>query len=147
MTRIALVDDLITVTSRLVALMTNEIERLRAHRPREIEELQEDKAALARVYETLVRELSKHPEVLAELAPALRAELVAKAKEFQKVLVQNEASLRAAKEVNAHIIKAVAEAVAESRAGDAGYSETGSIANGGRGQRGKIGPVTLDQTL
>jgi hypothetical protein len=147
MTPTTLVDDLITVTSRLVALMTEEIERLRAHRPREIEELQKDKVALARAYESLVRELGKQPEVLAGLAPALRAELVATAEEFQKVLAQNEASLRAAKEVNARIIKAVADAVAESRKGNPGYSETGSIANGGRGPSAKMGPVTLDETL
>lgn len=147
MTPTTLVDDLISVTSRLVTLMTEEIARLRAHRPREIEELQKDKVALARAYESLVREVGKQPQVLAGLAPALRAELVATAEEFQKVLAQNEASLRAAKEVNARIIKAVADAVAESRKRNPGYSESGSIAGGGRGQSAKMGPVTLDKTL
>ncbi|MEE9139674.1 MAG: hypothetical protein V3U18_02740 [Alphaproteobacteria bacterium] len=142
-----LVNDIIAITSRLVALMTTEIERLRAHRPHEIEELQEEKAALARAYETLLRELGKHPEVLAGLAPALREELEAKTEEFQKVLAQNEASLKAAREVNARVLKAVADAVTERQKENTGYSRNGSIENGGPSRGAKAGPVTLDQTL
>ena len=142
-----MVNDLITITSRLVVLMTTEIERLRAHRPRDIEELQEEKASLARAYETLIRELSKKPEMLAGLAPALREELAARIGEFEITLVQNEASLRAAKAVNSRILKAIADAVAKSQAEHAGYSKTGARENGKRGGDEVSAPVALDTTL
>ena len=142
-----LVDDLITITSRLVVLMGEEVERLRARRPRDIEELQAEKASLARAYETLMRELSKDPETLKGIAPALRAELTAATAKFQNALIQNESSLRSAMEVNSRVLKAVADAVAENRTENAGYSRTGASDKGKPGGGGTARPVTLDRTL
>jgi flagellar biosynthesis/type III secretory pathway chaperone len=142
-----LVDDLITITSRLVVVMGEEVERLRARRPRDIEELQEEKASLARAYETLIRELRKDPETLNGVAPALRAELMAATEKFQNTLIQNEASLRSAMEVNSRVLKAVADAVAESQKENAGYSRTGTLGKASKGGGRRAGPVTLDRTL
>ena len=141
-----MVDDLITITSRLVHLMETEIARLRAQRPQEIEVLQAEKASLARAYETLVGEMRKHPDLLAELAPTLREELTAKTQEFQSVLAENETTLRAAKEVNARVIKAIADAVAESERTRPGYSKSGTPDTTASGLA-KATAVSVDETL
>ena len=121
-----LVNDLISITSRLITLMNAEVERLRAHDIKGVENLQSEKGALARAYETLIRELRKQPGILRDVAPALRDELVVKAREFKRLLVQNEVALRAAREVNARVLKAIADAVTESQKGPDSYSRSGA---------------------
>ena len=120
-----LVNDLISITSRLITLMNTEVEALRAHDIKSVEALQSEKGALARAYETLIRELRKQPGVLREVAPALRDALVIKAREFQRLLVQNEVALRAAREVNARVLKAIADAVTDSKKEPVTYSRSG----------------------
>ena len=121
-----LVNDLIVITSRLIALMTTEVEKLRAHEIKAVEALQKEKTGLANAYETLIRELRKHPGVLKEIEPALRDELVGKAAEFQRLLMKNEAALRAAKDVNARVLQAIADAVVESQKQHVTYSRSGA---------------------
>lgn len=138
-----LVNDLITITSRLIALMTAEVEKLRTHKIKEVEAMQSEKAALARAYETLIRELKKHPLILQDVAPALRDELVDKARDFQRLLLKNEAALRAAKDVNQRVLKAVSDAVTESRKENATYSRSGTTAAG----KGAPVSMSINQTL
>lgn len=142
-----MVNDLITITSRLIAVMTAEVARLRNHDIKGVEKLQNEKGALARAYETLIRELAKHPEVLRDVAPALRDEMVNKAREFQRLLVQNEVALRAAKEVNARVLKAIADAVTESQKErePAAYSRSGAT-EPARIARSPVS-MTLNRTL
>ncbi|MGB8274239.1 MAG: hypothetical protein WCF16_03105 [Alphaproteobacteria bacterium] len=146
MTNTQLVDDLITITGRLVVLMTKEIEHIRVHRVREIEGLQPEKASLARAYETIVRELRRQPGALTDLAPAIKQELAVKAQEFQRLLLTNEAALRAAKEVNAKVLKAIADAVVAAQNETGGYSKP---AAGTRraGHASPPTPITFNQTL
>lgn len=142
-----LVNDLIAITSRLIVLMEKEVERLRTRRHRELAALQEEKASLARAYETLIRELRKDPATMRSVAPALRAELVAETEKFQSALARNEASLRSAMEVNSRVLEAVAEAVAESQRKNAGYSRSGALARPGDHGPQATAPMTLDRTL
>jgi len=141
-----LVGDLITITSRLAAVMSAEVGKLRAHDIKGVEALQGEKAGLARAYETLIRELRKHPGILEDVAPALRDELVGNANLFQRLLVENEAALRAAKDVNGRVLKAIADAVTETRKENATYSRSGA-ADGGRTGRSAPVSMTLDRTL
>jgi len=139
------VNDLISITSRLITVMNAEVERLRAHDIKGVEALQREKGALARAYETLIRELRKQPGTLREVAPALRDELVIKAREFQRMLVQNEVALRAAREVNARVLKAIADAVTESKKEHVTYSRSGK-ADTTKQSRLPVS-MTLNQTL
>jgi hypothetical protein len=141
-----LVNDLIVITSRLIALMTTEIEKLRAHEIDAVEALQREKVGLANAYETLIRELRRHSGILQELEPALRDELVAKAGEFQSLLVRNEAALRAAKDVNARVLQAIADAVIESQKQHVSYSRSGKK-QGTRVGREVGVSMTLNRTL
>jgi hypothetical protein len=142
-----LVNDLISITSRLAALMGAEVEKLRAHDIKGVEALQGDKAGLARAYETLMRELSRHPDILKDVAPALRAELAGKAEVFHRMLAENEAALRAAKEVNGRVLKAIADAVTESRKENATYSRSGAAAPGLTGRSAPPASMTINRTL
>jgi len=142
-----LVNDLITITSRLVTVMSAEVEKLRVHDIKGVETLQSEKAGLARAYETLIRELRKHPGILADVAPALRDELVGKANAFQRLLVENEAALRAAKDVNGRVLKAIADAVTESRKENATYSRSGTADTGKTGRGAAPVSMTLNRTL
>lgn len=140
-----LVNDLIAITSRLIVLMTAEIALLRGNDIRRVESLQGEKASLGRAYETLIRELRKHPVVMNDVAPVLRDELIGKARDFQRLLMKNEAALRAAKDTNQRVLKAVADAVMESRKEHSPYSRPGPSA-GGKSNEPPIS-VTIDQVL
>jgi hypothetical protein len=146
MASVQMVNDLITITGRLVVLMTKEIEHLRAHHVRDVEALQSEKTALARAYETLIRELRKHPAVLRDLAPAMKEELAVKADEFQRLLIENEAALRAAKDVNQRVIKAIADAVVAGQSSPRSYANlAGRVTE--RSLRAQATPVSLNRTL
>ncbi len=142
-----LVNDLVTITSRLIGVMGAEVEKLHNHDIKGVEALQSEKSGLARAYETLIRELRKHPGILMDVAPALREELVAIAKTFQKLLVDNEVALRAAKDVNGRVLKAIAEAVTESRKERTSYSRSGAPEAGKSGRNASPVSMTLDRTL
>lgn len=139
-----LVNDLIAITSRLIVLMTAEIAVLRSNNIGKVQSLQSEKASLGRAYETLIRELRKHPQVMKDVAPVLRDELIDKARDFQRMLLRNEAALRAAKDTNQAVLKAVADAVAESRKEHSPYSRPGR--GGGKSNEPPVS-VSIDQTL
>ena len=132
---------LIGVAARLIDVIEREIETLRRMRPADIQPLQADKAALAAAYEAQVRELAAHPEALAAVAPALRREFAAVARRFNRALAENEHALHAARIANDRLIRAIAEAVAESQARFRGYSATGAAAGDRAGA--PAGPVSL----
>jgi ribosomal protein L17 len=91
--------------------------------------------------------LRKRPGLLATLAPAIKAELAGKAHEFQRLLVANEAALRAAKEVNGRVLKAIADAVVASQKDKGGYTNLAAAGNR-RGPMAKTAvPVSINRTL
>jgi flagellar biosynthesis/type III secretory pathway chaperone len=140
-----LVNDLIAITSRLIVLMTAEIDLLRASNVKKAEGLQSEKASLARAYETLIRELKKHPETMRDVAPVLRDELIDKARDFQRLLLRNEAALRAARDTNQRVLKAVADAVTDSRKASSPYSRPGQ-AGAAKAHEPPVS-VTIDKTF
>lgn len=142
-----LVNDLVTITGRLIAVMGTEVEKLRSHDIKAVEALQGEKSGLARAYETLIRELRRHPGILEDIAPALRDELIGIAKAFQKLLAENEAALRAAREVNGRVLKAIAEAVTESRKERHSYSRSGALEAGKTGRHADPVSMSLDRSL
>lgn len=125
-----LVNDLIAITSRLIVLMTAEVAVLRSNDVRKVETLQAEKSSLGRAYETLIHELRKHPEIMKDVGPVLRDELIGKARDFQRLLMKNEAALRAARDTNRRVLKAVADAVTESRKELSPYTRPGRSASG-----------------
>ena len=113
---------LLKVTSRLIGVLEREIEMLRAMKPSELQSLQQDKIVLTAAYEAQVRVLKDRPELLEDMAPALRAELRNAIGKFQDSLAENERALRAAKDTTERVLHAIAEEVGRKRRENAGYS-------------------------
>ncbi len=130
------ITDFLKITSRLTGVLEREIEMLRAMKPAEIQDLQQDKIVLTAAYEAQVKSLKDHPELLDNLTPALRAELKTVIGTFEKTLVKNEHALRAAKYMTERVLKAIADEVEKKRLENASYSANGQVertsAAGGR---------------
>jgi hypothetical protein len=126
MNRAERMTDLLAITSRLIACMEKEIGLLQSMRPQEMKALQLDKSALAGAYEAHIMALRGAPTENAVIAKTLRDELAEATERFQMVLVENARALRAVKEVNDRVLKAIASAVEESRGKPTGYTATGA---------------------
>ena len=135
------VNDLLQVTSRLIAVLEREVELLRAAPSTEFEALQEEKSALTTAYESQARSLTGHPELLEALQPVLRAELERVTSRFQSVVAANEAALRAARETTQRVLQAIADEFCKNQRDNAGYTATGydSTASYGGGRQ----PVSI----
>ena len=119
------IDELIKITSRLIAVLDREVELLRATPSTGIEALQEEKSALTAAYESQARSLAGHPELLEALQPVLRAELERVTGRFQSAVSANEVALRAARETTQRVLQAIADEFDKNRRDKAGYSATG----------------------
>ena len=141
------ITDFLKITSRLISVLEREIEMLRAMKPAEIQVLQQDKIVLAAAYESQVKSLKEHPELLDNLTPALRAELKAVVATFEKTLVKNEHALRAAKYTTERVLKAIADEIENKRLENASYSANGQV--GRKSAAGGRQPVSVsfDQRL
>ncbi len=119
------IDELIQISSRLIAVLDREVELLRATPSTGIEALQEEKSALTAAYESQARSLAGHPELLEALQPVLRAELERVTGRFQSAVSANEVALRAARETTQRVLQAIADELDKNRRDKAGYSATG----------------------
>lgn len=116
--------DLIAITGRLIELMRREIEMLRVMRPSGLKELQEEKSALARLYEQQIKALRESPVRLTALASVLKDELVAVTRHYEKTLTVNAQALKAARDANEGLLKAIVDAASQGRSTT--YSSTGT---------------------
>lgn len=120
------VENLIDVSSRLIELMTREIEFLKNMQPQEIRALQHEKSMLANAYERSMAALRADPELLHGAERTIKRELSDLTVRFEAVLAENERALRAVKSVSERLLDAIVNTVAEKQAG-AAYSATGAI--------------------
>ncbi len=141
------VNDLIRITSRLIALLDREVELLHATPSTRIEALQEEKSTLTAAYESQARSLSGHPELLEALQPVLRAELKRVTGRFQSAVSANEAALRAARETTQRVLQAIADELDKDRCNQAGYSAQGRAATASRQASRPPLSIAFDQRL
>ena len=123
-------NDLITVTGRLVELLGRENEALRAHKSSVVHELLDEKTALSRVYENRFKSRAERPDLLAETDQALRDQL-----------------LRAAIEANRRVVELIAEAVRNQQPSAGTYGANAATATDGSNAAGRRVALSLDQTL
>ena len=143
MTQSSRMADLLAITSRLIACMEREIELLRAMQPKELRQLQADKTALADAYRAFVLAL-KEPDAAADsVNDVLRDELAEATERFQASLTDNLRALRAMRDVNERVMRAVVDALEEPRAQVTGYNQRGAVKRGRRTPA--IGPVAVQQ--
>jgi|GEM_PF-672936 len=122
------IDELIDVASRLTALMERENAMLAAHDTGGIKGIQDEKLALTRAYTTRVREIHKDPTRLSAVTQAVRAEMKKVLLRFDEVAKRNEIALKAARDVNERVLKAIVDAANAQVPRVNGYSRTGGMA-------------------
>lgn len=143
MTKSSRMADLLAITSRLIACMEREVELLRTLQPKELRRLQEDKTALADAYRAFVLALKEPDEAADSVTDVLRDELAEATERFQATLADNLRALRAMRDVNERVMRAVVQALEEPRIQVTGYNQRGALKRGRRGPA--IGPAAVQQ--
>ena len=124
--------DLLAITSRLIACMEREVELLRAMKPKDLRQLQHDKSTLSDAYRAFVLAL-KEPDIAADaVTDVLKGELIEATERFQASLQDNLRALRAMRDVNERVMRAVVSTLDEKRSSVTGYDARGSLRKGRR---------------
>jgi hypothetical protein len=122
--------------------MEREVELLRGFKPAEMRRLQQDKTVLADAYRAFAMAM-KEPDPGADLVnDALRHELTEATERLQATLGDNLRALKAMRDVNEKVMRAVVQALEEPRTENAGYNRRGALK---RGRRLAMGPVAVQQ--
>ncbi len=143
MTKSSRMADLLAITSRLIACMEREVELLRTLQPKELRRLQEDKTALADAYRAFVLALKEPDEAADSVTDVLRDELAEATERFQATLADNLRALRAMRDVNERVMRAVVQALEEPRIQVTGYNQRGALKRGRRSPA--IGAAAVQQ--
>ncbi len=141
------VNDLIQVSSRLIAVLEREVKLLRAVPSTALAEVQEEKLVLTAAYESQARSLAGHPDLLEALQPVLRAELQRVTSRFQSAVSDNEVALRAARETTQRVLQAIADELDKDRCDQASYSAQGRAASSSRSTSRPPLSIAFDQRL
>ena len=135
--------DLLAITSRLIACLEREVELLRTLKPKELRALQQDKVTLADAYRAFVLAL-KEPDASADaVTDLLKSELVEATEHFHATLQDNLRALRAMRDVNERVMRAVVQALEEPRLQVTGYNQRGALRRNRR--QAAIGPAAVQQ--
>ncbi|MBL8836552.1 MAG: hypothetical protein JNL66_09910 [Alphaproteobacteria bacterium] len=138
--------DLVSVIGRLIGVMDQETQLLRAMRTDLIAGLQPEKTRLAGLYVGMVKDIRKQPELLAAVGAAARAELTAAMTRFEAAAGENEKAIAAARAANERVLKAIVAAV-HSKRSIGTYSSKGGIAEPPRPQRATALSIAIDRTF
>lgn len=134
----------IHIVEDLTAVMSREVELLRAMRVRDFGELQDHKLGLVQAYEKQTEHLRRNPAFAAAMDPVLRAELTDVMERMHAVMSENEQAISAARSANQRIATAIVNAVQEQKSEGTGYSAKGS--SGKASARPPVS-VQIDQRL
>jgi hypothetical protein len=121
------VSELLAITSHLIGCMEREVELLRAMRPQDVKAIQTDKIALADTYRAFAMALKEPGEDLGAVSATLREELTEATERFQAAVQDNLRALRAMRDVNERVMRAIVSALEDKRAAVTGYDARGSL--------------------
>jgi len=119
--------ELLAITSQLIGCMERELELMRSMKPTELKQLQMDKVALADAYQAFTMALKEPGDDLSNVNAALRDELTEATERFQSAVQDNLRALKAMRDVNERVMRAVVQALDEKRAAVTGYNNRGSV--------------------
>jgi flagellar biosynthesis/type III secretory pathway chaperone len=123
----------IHIVEDLTAVMSREVELLRAMRVRDFGELQDHKLGLVQTYEKQTEHLRSNPAFIDAIDPVLRDELTDVMERMQEVMSENEQAINAARSANQRVATAIVHAVQEQQNEAGGYSKKGAPSkNGGK---------------
>ncbi len=140
-------DNLIAMTDRLSRLMEQEVELLRSRRPRDVQELQTDKEALATVYQRVITDLQQNPDALDGIDNDRRERLRHAAARLQGAVTGNAIALRSAIEANHQLIETIAGAIRDQSNAHAPYLANGRVSHSTGMQDKRNLSVSLNNTL
>jgi hypothetical protein len=132
MSKSSRVAELLAITSHLIACLQQEVELIRSLRPDDVKELQVEKAALADTYRAFVLAMKEPCPEAEAISVALKDELVEATERVQAALGENLRALRAMRDVNERVMRAVVSALDEKRSSVTGYDSRGSLRKGRR---------------
>jgi hypothetical protein len=123
--------------------MEREVELLRSLKPQELRQLQSDKMALADAYRAFALALREPAPESEAVDDVLRQELVEATERFQAAVQDNLRALRAMRDVNERVMRAIVHALEEPRAQVTGYNSRGVLTKSRR--QAAVGPVAVQQ--
>lgn len=135
--------ELLAITSQLIGCMERELELMRSLKPTELKQLQMDKVALADAYQAFTMALKEPGEDLSAVNAALRDELTEATERFQTSVQDNLRALKAMRDVNERVMRAVVQALDEKRAAVTGYNNRGTVTKSRR--QAATCPVAVQQ--
>jgi len=116
----------IHIIEDLTAVMSREVELLRAMRVRDFGELQDHKLGLVQAYEKQTEGIRSNPAFAEAIDPLLREELTDVMERMHAVMSENEMAINAARSANQRIATAIVKAVEEQQGESTGYSSRGA---------------------
>jgi flagellar biosynthesis/type III secretory pathway chaperone len=122
---------IIHIVEDLTAVMSREVELLRAMRVRDFGELQDHKLDLVQSYEKHTEHLRANPAFADAIDPVVRTELTDVMERMHAVMSENEQAINAARAANQRVATAIVNAVQEHNTEGAGYSAQGRAAKTG----------------
>lgn len=143
-------DELVSIASRLTALLERENDCLAKFDVRGITGLHEEKQALTQTYCLRVHELKKDPEAIAAVTATVRDEVKKVMARFDEVVKLNERALKATREANDRVLAAIIDAANKQQPQQvAGYSRSGGVAKayGSQGRVPVAPPVSINRCL
>jgi uncharacterized protein YdhG (YjbR/CyaY superfamily) len=143
-------EELVSVASRLTALLERENECLAKFDVRGITGLNEEKQALTQVYCLRVHELKKDPDALRAVTATIRDEVKKVLVRFDEVVKLNERALKATREANDRVLAAIVDAANKQAPQQvSGYSRSGGVAKtyGSAGRIPVAAPVSINRCL
>ncbi|WP_395018167.1 hypothetical protein [Dongia sp.] len=137
------VTELLAITSRLIGCLQQEMEAIRAMRPEALKQMQVEKIALADTYRAFTLALKEPSGENQAISAALKDELVEATERVQAAVSENLRALRAMRDVNERVMRAVVSALDEKRSSVTGYDQRGSLRKGRRSVAAE--PATVQQ--
>jgi hypothetical protein len=126
------VTELLAITSRLIGCLQQEMEAIRAMRPEALKQMQVEKIALADTYRAFTLALKEPNDQNQAISAALKDELIEATERVQAAVTENLRALRAMRDVNERVMRAVVSALDEKRSSVTGYDQRGSLRKGRR---------------
>jgi len=140
-------ESMLELTKQLADLTEAENLALVELRAQDIEDMLEDKATLARLYENSMKALQETDLEWDKVDEDLREDLRIAAERLTKAVDENTMRLEIGMKVNKQVIDLFAEAVRESVPHSGTYSRTGGAGNEGAKASANSVAVALDQSL
>ena len=130
MSKSSRITELLAITSRLIGCLQQEMEAIRAMRPEALKQMQIEKIALADTYRAFTLALKEPSDENQAISGALKDELVEATERVQAAVSENLRALRAMRDVNERVMRAIVSNLDEKRSSVTGYDARGSLRKG-----------------